>query len=316
MKRISRYALTIGMATVSITSAIAAIPNTAHPTTTLAPTLQAGYTGAIDATTALNASAEYGANNYRFDATLGYALANDHRFKFTAEYFAQNLAYPFFAGNYSEWMNQFTVGGDYQYDFDAYLKPQVDIQAFYGHVANQNIGILNGLFQCATCDAPVPFADNQHVAGSNAYGVSPGLFITPWQGTKIGALLNYDTVNYAKLYSPLLRVTGLGGTAILNQAITRNIEFGITGAWLKPYNDYQANLTWSTVPDRGHWAVGLAGDYTVGKFTLPSSYNVMLTLNYFIDQRTPATHDGLLAYTNQPAVRLPEVLAVPDELVS
>lgn len=332
MKRFSRLALTLGGAIASITNAMAAIPNTSHPTTFLGPTAQAGYTGVIDASSALSVGAEYGANNYRFDGTVGYILSPNTRTKVSAEYIAQDLTYAFFSGNRSEWMNQFAVGADYQYDFSTALKPSIDIQGFYAHVANQNIGITNGTYFCNLCQVQNTFSDNRHLAGSNNWGISPGLFVSPRNGTKAGLSLNYDYVHYAKIFSPLIRVTGFGCTATIYQNITKNIELDLAGGVRQPYNDYTASLVWSNVPDMGHWAIGLDGEYTSGKHTLPSSYNAGLSLNYFFDQRTeaPATtgkdvkgeaaprvpvNDGLLAYTNRPAVRMPQVMAVVDENV-
>lgn len=332
MKRFSRLTLTLAGAIAGITNAVAAIPNTSHPTTYLGPTAQAGYTGVIDESSALNIAAEYGANNYRFGGTVAYNLSPNTRTKATVEYIAQDLTYPFFAGNRSEWMNQFAVGADYQYDIATTLKPSIDFQAFYAHVANQNVGITSGSYFCNLCLTNNAFVDNRHVAGSNDWGVSPGLFITPWNGTKAGLSLNYDFVHYSKIFSPLIRVTGFGGTATIYQNITRNIELDVAGAVRQPFNDYTASLVWSNVPDMGHWAIGIDGDYTAGKHTLPSSYNAGLSLNYFFDARTQAPaankdlkgeaaprtpiNDGLLAYTSRPAVHLPEVLAVADEEVT
>ena len=80
------------------------------------------------------------------------------------------------------------------------------------------------------------------------------------------------------------------------------------------------------VPLLGAWNLGLFASYNDGKHTLPDTYNVGVTVDYFLDQsrddmdlirggncKEPVT-DKMLAFVATPAVYMPQVLAIPDNL--
>ena len=102
----------------------------------------------------------------------------------------------------------------------------------------------------------------------------------------------------------------------------------------QPFNNYTANLSWTSFPDNGNWALALFGNYLIGKEALPNTWNVGLSANYLIDNRqpcginsgryhrsrdlknevpAPASRDNLVGWTADPAVYMPQVLAVPDQ---
>ena len=330
MRSLSNLTLSLGCALLGITNVYAYNTSPTTPTTYLGTSFQAGFTGSIDDSSALNVAAEIGRKNYRVGGSLGYNMAPNRRFKFTAEYLGQDLTYAFFSGNRAEWVSQVAVGGDYQFDLPYRYNPQIDILAYYSHAANKNAEIARGSY--VRNGATVNFIDNRHVAGSNAGGISPMLTVQPWHGTRAGLGLNYDYVHYTKIFTPTRLAYGFGGTAVINQVIVKNIELGLMATVRAPYNDYEANLVWSNVPDMGRWAVGINGAYTVGKYTLPNSYNAGISLNYYFDQRVgaavapatgkpdlkgeaapmPAQRDDLLVWTSRPAVHMPQVLDVRD----
>jgi hypothetical protein len=187
-----------------------------------------------------------------------------------------------------------------------------------------------------TLNTSTNFTNVRRIAGSDGAGISPGVGMMPWQGGHVSLALNYDNVRYDNKYVNDENAVGFGGTAGFNQALTDNVDLGLTATVRKPFNNYAANLSWTNVPYlSGSWALGLFGDYTAGKNTLPNTWNVGLSADYSWDRRcsqVPANlkgeanfkgeaialqpvNDKLLSWTADPAVYMPQVLAIVDEKV-
>ena len=309
----------------------ASVPNTnSHPTTFLGPSAKGAFTTTINSDTAYSVAAEVGVKNFRAGGTVGWELQANQRLKLSAEYLWQKLNYSFFAGNTQQWVKQGALGVDYQYDLGFTYNPQFDLRSYLAYAPNKSLHSLSGTF-INNAGVSQAFMDNRQIAGSSAFGLSPGITIEPWIGTKVGANANYDNVRYDKKHSPNQDAKGFGVTVHLDQALSEDVNLGLLASVRQPYNNYQASLAWANAPYMGDWIIGIDGAYTSGKNTLPSSYNVGLTASYAFDQRCdkgkPArykgmkaavdvrVHDNLLAWTATPAGHMPEVLAVPDEKV-
>ncbi len=311
------------------------IPNTDNPLTFLGPTARVGFTSTLNDYTAYNLAGEAGIKNFRVGGTLGWKLAENQYFKVSAEYLWQEITYAFFSGDSDQWVNQGAVGAAYQYEFsDWSYRPQFDLSAYASHAPNKTLGTVSGVFQ--NHGVLTPFTDHRRIAGSNGAGASPGIAIMPWQGARLSLAANYDSVRYDTKTGPNENAIGWGGTVGFNQAVTDSLGLGAAAAFRQPFNNYAANIYWSDVPYLGNrWTLGLFGDYTDGKNTLPDTYNVGLSANYFFDQRCGVAvprnlkgenlkgemmmqpiADNLLAWTADPAVYMPQVLAIVDPNVS
>jgi len=305
-----------------------------QPTTFLGPTVKSGYTAAITNTTAYSVSGEVGVKNYRIAGTLGWKIWDEQRLKISGEYLWQKMTYNFFAGNTQQWVNQGAVGADYEYDLLGYaFKPRFNLQGYYSHAPSKNLNTVSGAF-VNNSGILQNFIDTRRIAGSNAGGVAPGITIQPWQGAKAGVDLNYDCVSYDKRGVPSEDAKGFGGTARFDQALTRDVDLGLVAGMRQPFNNYQANLNWTKDSSVGELVLGLGAAYTVGKNTLPSSYNVIASVKFLIDQRAPVTRhpnlksdyknealpplsvsDGFKKWTSDPAVYMPQVLTVQDQSI-
>lgn len=333
------------------------IPNTtSNPTTFLGPIAQLGVTKPVSDNTAVSALGEAGPKNFRLGGTVGWDLTYYQRLKVSAEWLRQQITYSFFDGRESPWLNQGAIGADYQYDFHDRVpyNTQLDLGIYYSHAPSTNLGTSTGSY-LNSAGIPQFYTDNKRIAGSNAAGVSPAVTIWPLEGTGLTFALNYDNVRYDTVNSPSQNAIGLGGTIGLHQAITQDIALGLSGAVRQPFNNYQADISWGNVPYHGTWVFSLFGAYTVGKNTLPTTYNVGLGANYLMDAHetapaprartvplpmykdAPVGYKGeeawplamptewednspgnkaLTAWTSVPAVYMPQVLAVTDENVS
>lgn len=333
MKKLSKLALALGSTLLCLSTAYSTtVPNTDNPTTFLGPTARLGYTSTITNTAAYSLLGEVGARNYRVGGTVGWKITDNQLFKVSAEYLWQKITYGFFSGDSSQWVNQGALGAAYAYDFNGYaFNPQLGLSAYVSHAPSKNLSTETGSYVTSN-GTTVFFVDNRRIAGSTGAGISPGITINPWQGGQVGAELNYDNVRYDTSHNAINEdATGLGGTLKIGQAITDNIAIGASAAVRQPFNNYAANVNWNNMQYYGDWSLGLFGDYTSGKNTLPNTWNVGVNVDYFIDRRCPAMpanlkgesnlkgemvaqpiSDNLLAWTADPAVYMPQVLAIVD----
>ena len=185
----------------------------------------------------------------------------------------------------------------YLYEFPCYgFNPQFQFRGYLSHAPNKSLSPVSGNLVDASGVVIGTFSNNRRIAGSNAGGVAPGLFVSPWTGGRVGLELNYDNVRYDTKY--LLHdehAKGLGGTVIFDQAITNGIGLDLSAAVRQPFNNYAANLNWNNAQFFGAWTVGLFGAYTDGKKSLPNTWNIGLNASYALDQRCcdmPANYKG------------------------
>lgn len=310
------------------------LPNHDKPTTFLGPTLRLTYAGWFTDTAAYSVLGEAAGSNFRISGTAGFKFSPVQRLKFTAEYLWQDITYSFLAGNNKSWVDQGAIGADYQYDFGQYYDVTLDISAYASHAPSQTLNtvsrtyVRNGIVNS--------FTNSRRIAGSNAAGISPGLDFVFWEGGNAGIDLNYDNVHYDVKYGHSQQATGFGGTAHIDQQIGDNVVLGLAVAIRRPFNLYQANLNWDNLYYYGRWGLGLWGEYTAGKEALPSTYNAGFSINYFADRitcitPTPQNYKGEIDYkaelpviaspvdqaflnwVNDPAVYMPQVLAIVDQ---
>lgn len=312
-------------------AAHATLPNTNEPTTALGPTARAAYTSTFNDTTAFSFAGELGFKNYRASGTFGWAIDDEQRAKVTLEYLWQDLTYSFSSGNTNQWVSQGALGITYQHDIPFNAYPRLGLNGYVSYAPNKSLGTTNGTF-VNSLGVTQGFLDRRRIAGSTAFGVSPQFTMEPWLGTKTGIELNYDNVQYDKSYYPNRNAKGFGGTGRLDQALTSDISLNLLASVRQPFNNYQAGLTWANLPLVGQWLLGVEGAYTAGKNTLPNSYNILITGTYDLDRSggvpqplqqerewdmrgdvTEVPHDSLASWTSDPAVYMPEVLAIPDQ---
>lgn len=309
-------------------------PNYYNPRTFVGPTLQLNYGGWITNNSAYNVLGEIGVRDYRINLTGGYEFSDAQRLKLTAEYLAQEITYSFWTGNENRWMKQFAAGADYQFDISQYYPVIFDVNAYYSHAPNKTLSVYTG--NVIVDGIHTPFLLNRHIAGSTAGGISPGFDWMIWEGGSIGLTLNYDDVHYDTRYIDSRKAVGFGGTIRAQQQITDVIQLRLAAGIRKPFNVYQANVDWNNLYWNGRWGLGIFGDYVAGKQGLESTYNAGVSVNYFADRMMcvsapPAnlkgeidyknegpmslvpTHQNFLNWVNDPAVYMPQVLAIVDQ---
>lgn len=325
MKKFPKIAFALG--SIFLCSQAAFAQN--DPTTFLGPTLKGKYTSTFNNYTAYSVLGEAGVKNFRVGGTLGWMLQENQYLKFSAEYLWQDITYRFFSGSTDQWVNQGAIGAGYLYEFLGYsYDPHFDLNAYLSHAPSKGLGTATGNL-ISNFGAVVPYTERRRIAGSNGAGITPALSIAPWQGARAGLGLNYDNVRYDRKYAHNQDAKGLGGTFTFNQILSQNVDFDMSIGVRQPFNNYAAGLNFANVPYFGNWVLGVDGAYTAGKNTLPNTWNLSLSGSYALDQRSapiykdsgsfkdrgfkdPVMHDDLVKYTSDPAVYMPQVLAITD----
>ena len=277
------------------------------------------------------AALEAGPRNYRAAATLGWAINTDNRIKLTGEYLRQDIDYTFFSGVTRQWVQQLAVGLDYQYAFNDRFQDYFTLKGFYSHAPSVNLSTVYGAYT-APAGNLTTFADLRRIAGSNAGGISPGITTHLWQGGEATLAANWDDVVYDKIYAPKKTAQGFGGTLSVTQMLqiyNQTFQIGASASDRAPFNNYTAEVDWIKPYPTSKLTVGIFGGYVQGKATLPNTSIVGINLAFAMDAppapRVEAAYKdappprvqqpSLASWVSDPAVYMPQVLAIPDESV-
>lgn len=341
-----RKILLIGSIACLTTAATAnTITTPSQPKTFLGPSLQLSATKGLSENTAFSVLGEGGPRNMRVGGTLGWGMTYYQRLKMSAELLRQKITYQFYDGPQHPWVSQVALGIDYQYDFHetAPIDTQFDVAGYVSHAPSKNLGVASSS----------AYITGRRIAGSTAVGVSPGVTVSPWYGTSVTMRLNYDSIRYNTVNRSSANTRGWGGTVGLTQMISDDVNLNLSASRRQPFNDYQADIAWGNIPYYGMWTFKVFGEYTVGKNSLPSTYNVGIGADYLIgtperqsapvrqmpvksravykdrvykdavykDQIIPPVewneddniNQDLLKWTSIPAVRMPRVITITDE---
>ena len=333
-----RMMLALALYYISSFSKVAALPpsklpNRDDPSTLLGPTLKGKYTSPLTDNTAYSLLGELGFKNIRIGGTLGWRLNLNQRLKFSAEYLWQEITYSFFFGNSNQWVNQGALGLDYQYDFLGYIfDPAFNFNAYFSHATGNSLNNETGIY-INPLGSTRAYVDQRRVAGSNAAGLAPGISFSPWINARIGFEVTYDNALYQNTYVSDHHPQGLGVTFKLRQDFNDYVFIDFSAAQRPPFNHYAAKIGWINIPYYGgSWVFGFDAAYTVGKETLPNTWNVGLTLDYLLipcptsvplhlnnnykDEVVPAPiDDHFLPWVAKPGVYMPQVLSIFDEEV-
>jgi hypothetical protein len=263
---------------------------------------------------------EGGSRQNRAHVTLGWLVTDNQRIKFTGEYLWQNIDYNFYSGTVRHWVKQGAIGAGYHYSLYHNLVSDLHLAGYYSHAPSLALSASSGNYTEA--GSLYYYTDLKRLAGSNAAGISPGFAVRPWAGAALALSANYDHVHYATQYRPAFTLFGLGGTVDFTQAFADHWQLAASAASRVAFNHYQAGMNWYQAFNAGLLTVGLLGGYDQGKHTLPNTAVVSLNIGYaFAQDNPPANHLAdadtvLTTWLAEPAVHMPQVLAIADEAVT
>ena len=266
---------------------------------------------------------EGGERHNRYSATLGLDINPDQRIKLTGEYLRQNIDYTFFSGTDRQWVDQTAIGLDYEYNLNKNSCPEfydyIDLSGYYSHAPSKDLAPISGSYSDNSGNL-TNFTNLRRIAGSNAYGIEPALVLHPWSGAKATLGVNYDNVRYDNIYGPKITVDGIGGTIKFSQDLLNNFQLNLSASDRAPFDNYQAGLDWNRPLQTANLTLGILGSYTAGKDQLPDTSYAGVSIKYIIQPtQNAACHVSnndalsLAAWTQKPAVYMPQVLAIVDQ---
>jgi hypothetical protein len=307
--------------TLFINVATAAIPNNDSPSTFVGPFVHGSFTNDFNPASAFSIGADLGPRNYRLGGTLGFESTANQRFKVSAEWLEQDIAYAYFSGNTTQWVDQAVIGGNYSYYFESrYFDPVFILDAYYQHGSSSTLRTNSGTY---TNQAGLPsiYVNRRRIAGADAAGIAPGVLLSLSPHSRVGATLNYDNVVYDTAYVSNKDAKGLGGTINATQYLSDDVSFAAEVAFLQAYNNYAARVNLGNVSFYGTWLFSVEGNYTIGKNTMPDTYNVGVNIDYQLDRSgitsfsIKSARETFLNWVAQPTARKPQVLGLADQQV-
>lgn len=267
---------------------------------------------------------EAGFRQVRVNGTLGFALGSQKRdgLKGSIDYLTQDLKYSFLAGSERQWIHQLAGGLAYQHVFNVSILKNLEFGGYYSHAWDHTFS--SKCVSEPTVLGTVNFQDCRRIAGANAWGGNSGVGLQLFSKTLLGLQGNFDHVSYNNKFSKNLTKSGFGGTTFLEQGLFYNINLNLLAAFRKPFNYYSGSLNWSPSQVKG-LSVGIFGKHIAGKHRLASSYDLGVSLSYAFGPKQKTVDNGgkkvsvadcnslVGAWIVQPAVYMPQVLAIADE---
>src|ERR1700722_6001169 len=295
---------------------------------------------------------EGGPRSYRFNGTLGVFACNQHRFKVGGEFLSERLRFKLHEGDGHEgegqkyhvhrWLNQWAVGGLYQYLFENdccnWIK-SFEVSGYYSNAKSKELPRkeISG----------VQFF--QHIAGGDSWGVEAGTSLdTMWNCGQLLLAIDYDRVEYKRHDHDRghhhgsgsgssshdsghrsnrhnKEVSGVGGTVALYQPLGYGFDLDFKYQYKRAYDYIEGLLNWRNNMECGDLLIGVFANHVFGKERLPSSTTAGVELGFsfgienfslFGDCSDPCDVEccmdvcDLAAWVAIPAVYIPHVLAI------
>ena len=280
------------------------------------------YINAIGPNDALSVEFGFGGSVFRGAFSWGHALSEDMFFKVSAEYFAQEHDYEFVSGDDTEWIGQAGFGADLRMKVHGYT-------GFQGY----HLGIQYTTAEHVTLDdviIPIGGGTNKRaVAGGTDYGATAGVVVSPWRDATFDLDAHYDDVEWKFDFDNDKKISGFGASITYRQLIGGKWMVYARATDRQPYYEYLGGLRYLTDLGPGT-RLELGGHYRFSGGEVPEERESRYGLSIFYtwggnrytsarpDYRGDVAYDvtrELIDYTNEPAVRPPQVLAMPDETV-
>ena len=293
----------------------------------------------FDDNTAVSLLGEIGPKSYRGSGTVG-AFYECHRVKVGGEYLGQKMSYNFCTGNEKHWVQQYAVGGRYEYVMGCDFLKGLYIDGSSSCANSKELpdfefttsSIANGI------ETITDTVVRKHLLGARYVNIEIGGEFTPWECASFLVGVGYDDLRYGKNHD--CRKKSLQGVTVDLEFIQHfydNVTLDLTAQFRRPYTYAEALIDWHYDTGCGIFSLGIFGGYIWGRDRLPNSTNAGIeigysfgpgcctnssccyTSNYCCDMGCcPPSRDcqELIAWVNKPAVYMPAVLVVADQLVA
>jgi len=287
---------------------------------------------------------EAGAKSNRVNGTIGFFADDNNRFKISAEILSQKLHFKFSHRDreYNEgarhWLHQFAIGGKYQYLFDCPSCVRgFELGLIYSNAPSKKLSpkpIEFGAPQGENPGLGEPQVDEatlfRRIAGATNWEISAGFPMCAFCSAELTPFISYQQTHYKREYQSSKRISGVGFGLNYNQRLFCGIDLNLKYKFTQAYNDLRVGLFWNKIYQCGALGLGIFVDQVYGKRELPSSTTTGIELSFGFgvcgcskvslvnahdtDCCDPCYHSDLLDWVNEPAVYMPQVLAIRDRL--
>lgn len=278
--------------------------------------------------------AEGGPKNARFGGTFGYFISPKIHFKVSGEQLYQKFDFQFSSGKSPHWISQSAGGGAIEYAFCSTLFTSIEIFGSYSYCRGRKLSAK----PCCVTDTQLLNKISRHIAGgSDSFG-GIGLNMSPWYRASLSLAADYDYVTYNRKFYSTHKISGFGGSAKFNQIFPCGVSIDLKGEMRRPFNYYEGAINWTNVHPCGILTVGLYTSFTKGRWELPNNWTSGLLISAdfgglpfysrYRDCPPGPCQSGcclnpcfpvdseLVAWIATPAVRMPTVIAVSEQIVT
>lgn len=262
-----------------------------------------------------------GTHQFRTNTTYGLALTEHQRIKLTYDWLIQKLNFNFYTGDVTRWVNQHAVGGDYVYLFDnAYLE-SIGFGGYYSHAINQHLSETIQLVP----EENIKYIEQRRIAGANSMNVHTNMALHLWPHSRVTGGVNYDRVHFNTRYdrhSAAKNAHGFGGHMQIEQRLLPKLKATFLTRLQDNQREYAGSLAWLMPSPKGtQLEMQLVSDYVDSLSVRRHYYTNGLRINMMFGDTIKTYDDALdkqqtlLSWTQQPSVRMANVLAVSDSHV-
>ncbi len=259
---------------------------------------------------------EFGSRLVRGSGTYGLYINPSDRMNFSGELLLQNLKYSFPGSLREKWMSQYAVGVKYQHLFLYDILESVELTAAFAHAFKRS----------------VQYSLPAQICSSDSVISSAGITLNVWDCGYFTPILNYDYVNYYRIYEEKKNVSGFGGSVEFVQYFPLDFSLTVEADFRQPFFYYSGALNWHRDFSSCGLDIGGYANYTNGNQGLPHVLvaGIQLGLSFgpsapsgksrsedagpqsFIAKSETAEFCDLSSWIARPAIYMPVVLAIPD----
>ncbi len=267
------------------------------------------YAGALE----INA----GPKIFRANATYGFDTTDNQRLKLTFDRLQQKLDFDFVTGTTSTWVGQNAIGAAYAFLFDNPYIESFDVGGYYAHSSSKTLSEQDIVFDP---DLTIETADYRRIAGADAGNVHADIVLRLWPYSRLRGGIDYDSVKFDTKNRHGKDINGAGGHVQLEQRLLPQLKAKFRTRLQQTQREYMGSVGWLLPSPKGmQLELEAITDYVDSRATAHDFFTSGGRLNISLSPSTGVYSDfarqqqqNLLSWTQEPAVRMTEVLAIAD----
>lgn len=261
--------------------------------------------------------ASIGPNEYRGNATLGYALTKNQQVKVTYEYLRQNLPFEFTSGNINQWVSQQAFGAAYRYVFNNSRLQSAELYGSYAKANSKELGDAYIYDNGGNLDQ----INQRRIAGGEEKNAGANVTFLPFKNTSIKVGGGYSTLSFdhkdgfaSKDGSIVKDTSTIAYNAEINHVLGDKTMLTTSVSNTASARSHTAKIS-QILP--GNLEASLVGQYNFSHTSMPDNGSVTANLSYPAPKSYSANFAAAMGdlknWVETPVVHYSRVLAVAEE---